>query len=61
MHHPVTFYYGPAKVCSPAVFETGFSWDKDIWIAATAYYIYFYIIVLFLLTATLQVINFPVL
>ena len=32
--------------------------DKDIWIAATDYYIYFYIIMLFPLTAILQLINF---
>ena len=31
---------------------------KDIWIAATNYYIYFYIIVLFPLTSILQLINF---
>ena len=44
MHHGVTFNFGSAKVCSPAIFETCF--DKDIWIAATYYYLYFYIIVL---------------
>ena len=41
------FSFGSAKVCSPAIFETCFSLDKDIWIAATDYYMYFYIIVLF--------------
>ena len=35
MHHGVTFNFGSAKVCSPAMFETSFSYDKDIWIAAT--------------------------
>ena len=45
MHHGVSF--GSAKVCSPAIFETCFSSDIDIWIAATDYYMYFYIIVLF--------------
>ena len=45
MHHGVIF--GSAKVCSPAIFETCFSFDKDIGIAATDYYMYFYIIVLF--------------
>ena len=24
-----------SKVCAPAIFETSFSYDKDIWIAAT--------------------------
>ena len=34
MHHGVTFNFGSAKVCSPAIFETSFSSDKDdIWIA----------------------------
>ena len=58
MHHGVTFILGSAKVCSPAIFETYFSYDKDIWIAATDYYIHFYIIVLFPFTANLQLINF---
>ena len=58
MHHGVTFNFGSAKVCSPAIFETGFSYDKDIWIAAANYYMYFYIIVLFRLTAILPLINF---
>ena len=47
-----------AKVCSSAIFETSFSYDKDIWIAATDYYMHLYIIVLFPLTAILQFINF---
>ena len=42
MHH--------AKVCSPAIFVTSFSYEKDIWIAATDYYKHIYIIMLFLLT-----------
>ena len=37
MHHGVTFNFGSAKVCSPAIFKTSFSYDKDIWIAATDY------------------------
>ena len=37
MHHGVVFNFGSAKVCSPAIFETCFSFDKDIWIAATDY------------------------
>ena len=40
-HHGVTFSF--AKVCSPAIFETCFSYDKDLWIAATGYYMYFYV------------------
>ena len=47
-----------AKVCSAAIFETSFSYDKDIWIAATDYYMHFYIIMLLLLTAILKLINF---
>ena len=31
-----------AKVCSSAIFETSFSYDKDIWIAPTDYYMHFY-------------------
>ena len=46
-----------AKVCSAAIFETSFSYDKDIWIAATDYYMDFYIM-LYPLTAILQLINF---
>ena len=37
--------------------ETYFSTDKDIWIATTDDYMYFYIIVIFPLTAILQLIN----
>ena len=55
MHHGVTFNFGSAKVCSPARLEKCF---KDIWIAATDYYTYFHIIVLFPLTSILQLINF---
>ena len=58
MHLGVTFNFVSAKVCSPAIFETPFSYDKDIWIAATDFYMHFYIIVLFPLTAILQLINF---
>ena len=35
MHRGVTFNFGSAKVCSPGRFETCFSFDKDILIAAT--------------------------
>ena len=38
MRHGVTFNFGSAKVCLPAIFETSFSHDKNIWIAATDYY-----------------------
>ena len=51
MHNGVTFNFGSAKVCSPAIYETFFSYDKDIWITASDYYMHFYIIVLFLSTA----------
>ena len=47
MHHGVIFSFGSAKVCSPAIFETCFSYDKDTWIASTDYYMDFYIIMLF--------------
>ena len=30
VHYGVTFNFGSAKVCSPAIFETCFSYDKDI-------------------------------
>ena len=58
MYYGVTFNFGSAKVCSPAIFETSFSYDKDIWIAATDYYMFFYIIVLFSLRTIPQLINF---
>ena len=35
VHYGVTFNFGSAKVCSPAIFETCFYNDKNIWIAAT--------------------------
>ena len=49
------------KVCAPAIFETSFSYDKDVWIAATDYCMHFYISVLFPLTAILQLISFTAL
>ena len=59
MHHGVIFNFGSAKVCSPAIFKTSFSYNKYIWIATAYYYMYFYIILLFSLTAAiLQLINF---
>ena len=50
MHHQLC----PDQVCSPAMFGTCFSYDKDTWIAATDNYMYFEISVIFLLTATLN-------
>ena len=47
-----------AKVCSASIFETSFSYDIDIWIAATDYYMHFYTVMLCPLTAILQLINF---
>ena len=52
------FNLGSAKVCSPAIIEPYFSYDKDILIAVTHYYLYFSLIVPFLLITTLQFINF---
>ena len=57
MQHGVTFSFGSAKVCSPAMLETSFSYDKDIWIAATDYCINFYITMLFSLTSILAVVT----
>ena len=37
MHHGVTGNFGSTKMCSPAIFETCFSYDEDMWIAATDY------------------------
>ena len=39
VHHGVIFNFSYGKVCSPAIFETCFSYDKDIWIVATEYYV----------------------
>ena len=47
MHHGVTFHFGSAEVCAPGILKTCFPYDKDIWIAATDYYMYFHIIVYF--------------
>ena len=54
MHRGVTFNFGSAK----CVHLPYFSYDKDIWIALTDYYMHFYIIVLFPFTAILQLISF---
>ena len=61
MHHGVTFNFVSAKVCSPAIFETSFSYNKDIWIVATDFYMHVYISVLLPLTSILQLINFTAL
>ena len=45
-------------MCSPAMFETYFSHHKEIWIAATDYYMYFCLTVLFPLTAILKIYEF---
>ena len=50
MHCGMSFNFGSAKVCSPSIFKTCFSYDKDLWIVVTDYYICFYIIVLFSVT-----------
>ena len=57
VHHGMTFSFGSAIVCLPAIFETCLSHDKDIWIAAD-YCMFFYIIVLIPLTSILQLLNF---
>ena len=58
MNHGLTFNFGFAKVCSPALSKTSFSFDEDTGIAATDYYMHFYIIALFPLTVIFQLINF---
>ena len=40
------------------IIETYFSYGKDIWIAVTDYNMYFYLLVLYVLVAILQLINF---
>ena len=57
-NHGVTFNLDSAKVFLRAIFDSYFSNHKYIWIPATDYYRYFYLILLFPLTATLQIINF---
>ena len=59
VRHGVTFNFDSNKVCAPAILETCFSYDKGLlWIAATDYYVYFYITMLFPLKCILQLINF---
>ena len=57
----VTFNLGFAKVFSPILFDTYFSYHKDMMIAASDYYMYFHVIMLFPLTAILKLINFTAL
>ena len=58
LRHDVIFNLGPAKVFSPGIIETHFSYHKDVWIAVTDYYLHFYLIVVFLSVAIHQIINF---
>ena len=51
MHHDVTFNFDSAKIVH-------LQYLRHILIAATDYYMHFYIIMLFPLTAILQLINF---
>ena len=53
----VMFDFGFAKMFSGATFNTDF-YDKDILIAATEFYKYYYLIILSPLTAILQLRNF---
>ena len=57
LNHGVTFNLGSAIDSSPAIFGTYFSYHKDIWIAVTYCYMYFYLILLLPLRAALQLIN----
>ena len=41
LHHGVILSFGSATVCSPAILETCFFFDKDAWIASTDYFMYF--------------------
>ena len=49
----MVFNLGSAKVSSLVIFEIYLSYDKDLWFAATEYYMYFYLIVLFPLASIL--------
>ena len=55
VHHGVTFNLALPK----CVHLPSFSYDKEILIAPTDYYMHFYIIVLFPFTTILQFIIFP--
>ena len=61
VHYGVNFNFGSAKVCSPVIFETSFSCDKDIWIVATDYCVHFCIIVVLLsIDSYSPIINFTI-
>ena len=57
LNHGVTFNLCSDKVCSLTIFETYFSYHKDVGIAITYYYIYFNLIMLFPWTDISQLIN----
>ena len=57
LSHDMTFNFVYAKVCSPAIYGTYLSYHKDIRIAVTDYYMYFYLIMPLPLTAVLQFVN----
>ena len=58
LSHGVIFNLGSANLCSPAIIETCFSYDRQYGFAVTDYSMYLYLIVLFLLVTILQLINF---
>ena len=58
LYHGVIFNLASAKVCPPAIFETYFSYHRDILISTVDCYMYFCIIMQYPLTAILQLINF---
>ena len=61
LYHGMTCNPGSAKVCSSAIIETCFFHDKDVWVAVDDFYMYFYLTVLFLLIAIIQLMNFTAL
>ena len=61
LSHGVIFNLGSTNLCSPAIIETYLSYDRQYGFAVTDYSknsMYLYSIVLFLLVAILQLINF---
>ena len=44
LNNGLIFNLGSTKVCSPHKIQTYLSFDKNIWIAVTDYYMYFYLI-----------------
>ena len=55
--HSVTFALGSARIFFTAILEKYFSCQKDMWIAASGYYMYFHLIMLFPLAILLQSMN----